>query len=120
MDWRSTAARVLLAMEERADAERAGAGVDRSARGSDGLTSRQRCMAQLACEGLTDREIAQTLFLTEKTIEGHLAGAFRTLGVSSRRELAEVMRRSPQGRAQPPGGAPGALGMSASAVDLTP
>jgi len=38
--------------------------------------------------GSTNREIAQTLFVTEKTVETHLAHTYRKLGVQNRRELA--------------------------------
>ena len=45
-------------------------------------------MATLAAEGGSNRDIAQTLFVTPKTVEVHLSNAYRKLGVRSRRELA--------------------------------
>jgi DNA-binding CsgD family transcriptional regulator len=41
--------------------------------------------------GGTNREIAQTLFVTEKTVETHLGRAFRKLSISSRRQLSDVL-----------------------------
>jgi DNA-binding NarL/FixJ family response regulator len=54
-------------------------------------------IARLAAEGKTNREIALTLYLTLKTVEGHLARAYGKLGISGRRELPGalgVIRRS--------------------------
>ena len=45
----------------------------------------------MAAEGLTNREIAQALFVTEKTIEWHLSQAFRKLAIRSRSELAKIV-----------------------------
>jgi DNA-binding NarL/FixJ family response regulator len=49
------------------------------------------CQARMAAEGLTNREIAQALFLTEKTIEVHLTRAYRKLGIKSRSQLARAL-----------------------------
>jgi DNA-binding CsgD family transcriptional regulator len=46
---------------------------------------------ELAASGGTNREIAQTLFVTEKTVETHLGRSFRKLDISSRRQLADVL-----------------------------
>jgi Response regulator containing a CheY-like receiver domain and an HTH DNA-binding domain len=48
-------------------------------------------VAELAAAGGTNREIAQTLFVTEKTVETHLGRAFRKLNISSRRKLPDVL-----------------------------
>jgi DNA-binding CsgD family transcriptional regulator len=45
-------------------------------------------VATLAAQGATNREIAQTLFVTPKTVQVHLTNAYRKLGIRSRRELA--------------------------------
>ena len=41
---------------------------------------------------MTNREIAQALFVTPKTVEMHLGHAFLRLGVGSRAELAKLLR----------------------------
>lgn len=51
------------------------------------LTPSERRVAQLAAGGATNREIAQELFVTLRTVEGHLSNTFRKLDVSSRGEL---------------------------------
>jgi DNA-binding CsgD family transcriptional regulator len=59
--------------------------------GEDSLTPSERRVAELAAGGGTNREIAQTLFVTEKTVETHLGRAFRKLDISSRRQLPDVL-----------------------------
>ncbi len=55
------------------------------------LTASERRVAALAAEGQTNREIAQALFVTPKTVELHLSNAYRKLGISSRRELPDAL-----------------------------
>jgi DNA-binding CsgD family transcriptional regulator len=43
---------------------------------------------------MTNREIAQALFVTEKTVETHLGRAFRKLNASSRRQLPDLLARA--------------------------
>jgi DNA-binding CsgD family transcriptional regulator/tetratricopeptide (TPR) repeat protein len=62
--------------------------------GVDSLTASERRVAQLAGEGLTNREIAQTLFVTARTVEGHLTSVFRKLQLDSRAELASALGAS--------------------------
>jgi DNA-binding CsgD family transcriptional regulator len=62
--------------------------------GADSLTPSERRVVDLAAGGGTNREIAQTLFVTEKTVETHLGHAFRKLDVSSRRQLPDVLARA--------------------------
>jgi DNA-binding CsgD family transcriptional regulator len=59
--------------------------------GLDALTASERRVAEMAAEGLTNRQIAQDLFVTEKTIEWHLGQAYRKLGIGSRSELPQVL-----------------------------
>jgi DNA-binding CsgD family transcriptional regulator len=61
--------------------------------GRDALTASERNVARLAATGMTTRQIAAELYLTPKTVEGHLTRAFRKLGISSRGELAGVLSR---------------------------
>jgi DNA-binding CsgD family transcriptional regulator len=55
------------------------------------LTPSQRRVAELAASGMTNREIAQALFLTVKTIESHLAAAYDKLGIRSRQQLPAAL-----------------------------
>ena len=66
--------------------------------GAESLTPSERRVAELAAAGGTNREIAQTLFVTEKTVETHLGRAFRKLDISSRRQLSDVLARDPVDR----------------------
>jgi DNA-binding CsgD family transcriptional regulator len=59
--------------------------------GLDSLTASERRIADLASEGLTNREIAQTLFITARTVEGHLTSVFRKLQLESREELPAAL-----------------------------
>ena len=61
--------------------------------GAAALTAAQLRVGRLAASGLGNREIAETLFLTEKTVEGHLSAAYRKLGIASRTELAAALDR---------------------------
>ena len=51
----------------------------------------ERRTAGLVAEGLSNREVAQHLFLTVRTVEMHLTHAYRKLGVSSRRQLGRAL-----------------------------
>ena len=55
------------------------------------LTASERRVATLAAEGQTNREIAQALFVTPKTVEVHLSNAYRKLDIRSRRELPAAL-----------------------------
>lgn len=65
--------------------------------GVESLTPSERRVAQMAAGGMTNRQIAQALFLTIKTIETHLAAAYDKLGIHSRRELPEALGEQPAG-----------------------
>ncbi len=56
-------------------------------RGAEALTASERRVAGLAAQGATNREIAQSLFVTTKTVEVHLTSAYRKLDISSRVQL---------------------------------
>ena len=55
--------------------------------GRDALTASEQRIAQLAIDGMTNRQIAQRLFITRKTVGSHLEHIFRKLGIHSRGEL---------------------------------
>lgn len=59
--------------------------------GVEGLTPSELRVARLAAEGRSNREIAQALFVTQKTVENHLTRTFRKLDVQSRGELAALL-----------------------------
>ena len=81
-------------LAEEISSELAAAGIHprRSAQtGVDALTASEHRIATLASTGLSNPEIAQTLFITRKTVEKHLASTFRKLGIASRTELAAAL-----------------------------
>jgi DNA-binding CsgD family transcriptional regulator len=59
--------------------------------GLEALTASERRIAELAAEGLTNREIAQTLFVTARTVEGHLTHVFYKLDVKARTALPAAL-----------------------------
>jgi DNA-binding CsgD family transcriptional regulator len=59
--------------------------------GVDALTASERRVAELATKGLTNREIAQSLFVTPRTVEVHLSHAYAKLEIASRAELAGAL-----------------------------
>ena len=52
------------------------------------LTRREEEVAYLVARGLTNRHIAQELYLSERTIENHVSKILRKLGLASRAEIA--------------------------------
>jgi len=83
-----------IALAERATAG-LHAGPGRRARmeltGPAALTAAEWRVCRQAAEGHTNREVAQALFLTEKTIERHLSSAYQKLGIRSRFQLAAAI-----------------------------
>ena len=55
------------------------------------MTASERRVAQLAAEELSNKEIAQALFVTVKTIEVHLSNVYRKLEIGSRRQLGAAL-----------------------------
>jgi DNA-binding CsgD family transcriptional regulator len=62
----------------------------RAVTGVDALTPAESRVARLAAAGSSNAEIAQTLFVSRKTVEKHLGNAYAKLAVTSRAELAET------------------------------
>jgi DNA-binding CsgD family transcriptional regulator/tetratricopeptide (TPR) repeat protein len=59
--------------------------------GPGSLTPTERRVAELASSGLTNRQTAEALFVTVKTVETHLVRAYSKLGISTRTELTRVI-----------------------------
>ena len=57
----------------------------------DQLTAQELQIAQLAAQGLSNREIGQRLFLSHRTVSTHLYRAFPKLGITSRAELGTAL-----------------------------
>ncbi len=59
--------------------------------GLEALTASERRIAELAAEGFTNREIAQTLFVTARTVETHLTSVFPKLELRTCTDLAAAL-----------------------------
>jgi DNA-binding NarL/FixJ family response regulator len=79
---------------ERAEAELAATGA-RPRRlllsGVESLTASEKRVAKFAAEGLSNKDIAQALFVTTKTVDVHLCNVYRKLGIGSRTELPQAL-----------------------------
>jgi len=62
--------------------------------GRDALTPSELRIAAMAADGLTNRDIAQALYLSLKTVEMHLGHAYRKLAIHSRAQLAAALERA--------------------------
>jgi DNA-binding CsgD family transcriptional regulator len=60
-------------------------------RGRDALTPSELRIARLAADGLSNRQIAQALFITRRTVETHLTQVYRKLDVAAREQLASAL-----------------------------
>jgi DNA-binding NarL/FixJ family response regulator len=54
----------------------------------DALTERERAIAALVAEGLDNREVAGTLYLSEGTVRNHISAMLQKLGLRNRTQLA--------------------------------
>jgi DNA-binding CsgD family transcriptional regulator/tetratricopeptide (TPR) repeat protein len=59
--------------------------------GVDSLTPSERRVAGMAADGMTNRDIAQALFVTPRTVEVHLSSVYRKLAISSRSQLPQAL-----------------------------
>jgi DNA-binding CsgD family transcriptional regulator len=81
-----------LAARAREELRAAGARPRRAWRtGVEALTPSELRIVRLAVEGRTNREIAQELYVTLKTVEGHLSRAYTKLGIDGRARLRELL-----------------------------
>ncbi|MEV8129146.1 AAA family ATPase [Streptomyces sp. NPDC085944] len=65
-----------------------------TSRGAGELTRSEKQVARLAAAGRTNRQIAEALFVTRRTVELHLTSVYRKLGLSGRKELRSALARS--------------------------
>ncbi len=85
------------ALVDRANDELAATGAQRRTvryPGVANLTASERRVARMAAAGASNRDIAQELFITVKTVEMHLGRAYRKLDITSRAQLAGALARS--------------------------
>src|SRR5207247_47786 len=68
--------------------------------GLESVTPSERRVAAMAADGMTNREIAQALFVTPRTVEVHLSSAYRKLGISSRSQLPQSLVGPIEGRSE--------------------
>jgi DNA-binding NarL/FixJ family response regulator len=80
--------RVIQNLFEEHEATGRDHGSSNGRRGDFSLTQREHDILALLAEGRSNREIAQRLFLSEKTVKAHLAAIFRKLGVTNRTQAA--------------------------------
>ena len=81
-----------LVVRAKNEAKTAGARPRRTAlSGVDALTERERQVALLAARGFSNRQIADQLVVTVKTVEWHLGHSFRKLDVDSRERLRDLL-----------------------------
>jgi DNA-binding CsgD family transcriptional regulator len=92
LDIASRCGAVTLAERATAELKATGARPRRvMLRGVESLTASELRVARLAAEGLSNPEIAQTLFVTRKTVEKHLGNAYGKLEIKSRAELPAAL-----------------------------
>jgi DNA-binding CsgD family transcriptional regulator len=65
----------------------------RALSGVEALTPQERRVADMAATAMTNKEVAQALFVTEGTVEAHLGRAYAKLGIGSRSELGAALGR---------------------------
>jgi DNA-binding CsgD family transcriptional regulator len=78
-----------LGIQRRLPAER------RPSQGWAALTESELAVARLAADGLTNREVAERLYVSPHTVSGHLRHAFEKLGVNSRVALSRIVAQHP-------------------------
>jgi DNA-binding NarL/FixJ family response regulator len=64
----------------------------------DDLTDHERRILDLIGEGMTNRQIATTMFLTEKTIKSHVSGLLQRLGMTRRTQAAAFIAQANEHR----------------------
>jgi DNA-binding CsgD family transcriptional regulator len=57
----------------------------------DGLTPAQARVVELVCDGMSNQQIAKTLYMSQRSVESHLTKAYREFGVRSRAQLVATL-----------------------------
>jgi DNA-binding CsgD family transcriptional regulator len=105
LDLARSAGLSMLAERAKTELQASGARARRSMlSGPEALTPSQRRVADLAAQGLTTRMIAESLFVTPKTVEFHLRQIYQKLEISSRAELAASLESGAADDARPRNG----------------
>ena len=91
--WRDEAADELRKLGEQVDRRGREAAPAAAAEGIASLSLREREIADLVAERLSNREIAERLFLSPKTVETHLRNIFRKLDATSRAAVVRAIER---------------------------
>lgn len=92
LDLAQSIGAIAIADRAREELRVAGARPRRDAlRGRDALTASELRVAQLAAQGRTNREIAESLFVTLRTVEAHLTSSYSKLEIGSRLKLSEAL-----------------------------
>ena len=92
----------LLARRARDELHATGARPRRAAlTGPHALTAAEHRVARLAAEGSSNREIAEQLYVTQRTVETHLTHVFAKLDIHARAELAVALTRTDATTAEP-------------------
>ncbi|MGV3208632.1 LuxR C-terminal-related transcriptional regulator [Corynebacterium sp. 11266D000AW] len=76
---------------ERCNQERRASGLGRRTTGAGGLTPQEEEIAKAVADGASNREVAEELYLSTKTVEYHLTRVYRKLGIRSRNELPRAL-----------------------------
>jgi DNA-binding CsgD family transcriptional regulator len=90
----------LLAERARIELAAMGARPRKEPAAQDQLTASEHRVAEMARRGMTNKQIAQTLFITVKAVEWHLHHAYLKLNITSRKQLTEALTTE-QAKAQP-------------------
>jgi DNA-binding CsgD family transcriptional regulator len=92
LEWARTAGALAIAKQAHEELQATGEKLrPLLATGVESLTPSERRIAEMAADGLSNKKIAQELFLTVKTVETHLSHAYRKLDIRSRSELGQAL-----------------------------
>jgi DNA-binding NarL/FixJ family response regulator len=90
--WRSWFQRLLVASRDSSLAASLGLRIPREAKGATSLSPREAEVHELIAQGLTNEEIAKSLYISVSTTKVHVKHIYEKLGVRSRLEAAHALR----------------------------